>query len=169
MPFAEPITTLTDYALAVVGLAFAVGIGRRIGPRNRVSAWLFCAALLAAGVAALTGGTFHGFGPQLGAASRRALWNVTVFAMGAVGAFVTAAVHAAHVRRGDGTVAWLAAGIAVTLAGAAIQQGLLPYPAALNRNAAYHLIQIAGLYALFRCAQTVRDRPGAPPDAAAEP
>jgi hypothetical protein len=151
---------LTDYALAAASLAFAVSIGRFIGPRNRVSAWLWCAAFIAAGVAAIAGGTYHGFDTRLDAGRVDALWNLTMFSIGLSAAFMTAGVHAAHVRRADGTVAWLAGGIAVTLVGMAVQRGAGARVAGWNRNAAYHLIQIVGLYLFFRCARTLRDRTG---------
>ena len=88
---------------------------------------------------------------------------MTMFSMGACGAFMTAGIYAADVRRTDGTVTWLACGIAVTLLGAAVQQRVLSAVAAWNPNAAYHLIQIVGLYFFYRCARTVHDRPGMTP------
>jgi uncharacterized protein DUF6962 len=160
----EALTTLTDYALAAASVGFAVAIGRSIGPRTRVSAWLWCAAFIAAALAAAAGGTYHGFTRQLAPGTVRGLWNFTMFAMGASGAFMTAGIHAAHIRRADGTVAWLAGGIAVTAFGGAVQQGALPGIASLNRNAAYHAIQIVALYLFFRCALTVRDRRAAAPE-----
>ena len=51
--FAEPVTMLTDYALAAASLGFAVALRRSIGPRNRVSAWFWCAAFIAAGAGAV--------------------------------------------------------------------------------------------------------------------
>jgi hypothetical protein len=160
MHLTEPATALTDYALAFVSLGLALAQARIVGPRNQVSAWCWCAAFIASAVAAAAGGTYHGFVTSLEPRVRRALWNLTVFAMGACAAFGTAGIHAAYVRRKDGTVRWLVYGIAVTLAGAAVQQGLVLRRATFNRDAAYHVIQIVGLYCLFRCAQTVRDRPG---------
>lgn len=160
MTLSEPLTTLTDYALAVMSAGSAIAIGRTIGPRNRVSAWFWCAAFIASGVAAAAGGSYHGFRPRLDPGSVRGLWNLTMFAMGAAGAFATAGIHAAEVRRADGTVTWLAGGIAVTLFGAAVQQGMLSALAGWNPNVAFHLIQMVGLYFFFRCARTVHDRPG---------
>jgi uncharacterized protein DUF6962 len=162
MPLSEPLTTLTDYVLAAVSLGAAIALARSIGPRNRVSAWFWCAAFIAAGVAATTGGSYHGFKPRLDPSTIRGLWNLTMFSMGACGAFATAGIHAAEVRRADGTVTWLAAGIAVTLLGAGVQQGMLSTFARWNPNVAFHLIQIAGLYCFYRCARTVHDRPAAP-------
>jgi Family of unknown function (DUF6962) len=159
---AEGITAVTDYALAAVSLGFAIAIGRTIGPRNHVSGWLWCAAFIAAALAGAAGGTFHGISAESHEAVRRALWTLIIVLMSASGAFMTAGVHAAYVRREDGTIGWLAAGIAVTLVGAAVQRGRLPKSTPLDHNGAYHLIQIAGLYLFYRGARTVRDRPGVP-------
>lgn len=160
---AEGITAVTDYALGAASIVFAIGIGRSIGPHNRVSAWFWCAAFIAAAVAGVAGGTFHGLASR-DEAARRPLWALILVSMGASGAFMTAGIHAAYVRRKDGTVGWLAAGIAATLIGAAVQRLRLPQSAPLDQNGAYHLIQIVGLYLFYRCARTVHDRPGVPPE-----
>jgi hypothetical protein len=162
MHLTEPVTMLTDYVLAAVSLGFASAMRRSIGPRNRVSAWFWCAAFIAAGAAAAFGGTYHGFAAHLAAGTLRALWNAAVFSMGACGAFITAGIHSASIRRQDRTWTWLAWGIAVTLLGAAVQQAGFVLGENFNHNDAYHLIQIVGLYFLFRCARTARDRPGIP-------
>ena len=158
----EPVTALTDYVLAAASLGFAIRLGRDIGPRNRVSGWFWCTAFVAAAVGAAAGGTFHGFTARLDPGTRRVLWNTTVFSIGACGAFIAAGIHSADIKRKDGTVRWLACGIAVTLLGAAVQQSGWPRFARFNHNDAYHLIQVVGLYCFFRFARTVRDRPGAP-------
>ncbi len=158
MLLSEPATTLTDYALAAASFGFALSLARSITPRRRVTAWLWIAAFVAAGAAATAGGSFHGLATTLGPGTLRALWNFTVFSMGACGAFIAAGIHAARVSRQDRTIPWLAAGIAVTLAGAGVQRGWLPAPPRLNHNAAYHVIQLIALYCLFRCARTARDR-----------
>ena len=160
----EKITALTDYVLAAASLGFAVAIGQSIEPRNRVSAWFWCAAFLAAAVAGVAGGTFHGIAPESQDAWRQPLWTVIIVSMGASGAFIVAGIHSAEVRRKDGTVGWLAAGIATTLMGAAVQRVLLIQADVLDHNGLYHLIQIAGLYLFYRCARTVHDRPGVPPE-----
>lgn len=158
---AGAITSITDYALAVASLGFAITIGRSIGSHNRVSAWFWCAAFIAAAVAAAAGGTFH-FLDSDDNAARRPLWTTVLVSMGAFGAFVTAGIHAAHVQRKDGTVHWLVSAIAVTLIGAAVQRLRLPFNEWLDHNGVYHLIQIPGLYLFYRCARTVHDRPGLP-------
>jgi thiamine transporter ThiT len=164
MHVTEPVTMLTDYTLAAASLGFAAVLRRGIGSRNRVTAWLWCAAFIASALAAAFGGTYHGFAAHLRAGTLGALWNLTVFAMGACGAFIVAGVHAASFKWSDGAVRWLACGIAVTLLGGAVQQGGFPRGARFNHNDAYHLIQIVGLYFLFRFSRTVRDRTGRPPE-----
>jgi hypothetical protein len=159
---AEGITAATDYVLAAVSLGFAIAIGRTIGPHNRMSGWCWCAAFIAAAVAGAAGGAFHTVSAESQEALRRVLWTLVIVSMSASGAFMTAGVHTAYVRREDGTIGWLVAAIAVTLVGAAVQRAQLPENALLDHNGAYHVIQIAGLYLFYRCARTVRDRPGVP-------
>jgi hypothetical protein len=161
MQITEPVTMLTDYALAAASFAFAFLTGRLIGPRTRVCAWFWCAAFIASGVAAASGGTYHGFAMYLDSGTRRTLWNVAMYLMGAGAAFITAGIHSAYIKWKDGTVQWLVAGILVTLAGAAVQQSGFPR-GDFNHNDAYHLIQIVGLYFFYRCGLTLRDRPGVP-------
>lgn len=158
MPIDNPLSSLTDYALAAAGVGLAVALGRTIGPRNRVSGWFWCAAFAAAGIAAAAGGLYHGFETRLEPSILRPLWNVAVFFIGACGAFVVAAVHRGDVRRTDATFTWLVAGIAATLFGVAVQQGALSPMVRWEPNAAYHLIQIVGLYFFFRSARTMNDR-----------
>jgi len=158
----DAITSITDYALAAAGLGFSIAIGRSIGPHNRVSAWFWCAAFIAAAVAAAAGGTFHMLDSATEDAARRPLWTTVLVSMGAFGAFVTAGIHAAYVQRKDGTVQWLVSGVLVTLIGAAVQWLRLPLSQSLDHNGVYHLIQIVGLYLFYRCARTVHDRPALP-------
>lgn len=159
---ADATTSFTDYVLAAASLGFAIAIGRSIGPHNRVSAWFWCAAFIAAAVAGAAGGTFHFLDSASGDAARRPLWTTVLVSMGAFGAFVTAGIHAAYVQRKDGTVQWLVSGIAVTLIGATVQGLRLPLNQWFDHNGVYHLIQIVGLYLFYRCACTVHDRPGLP-------
>src|SRR2546430_9898519 len=55
-----PISTLFPYT-TLFRSAFALQLYRTIGPRNRVSAWLWSAGFMTSAVAALVGGTYHGF------------------------------------------------------------------------------------------------------------
>src|SRR5262245_24644204 len=156
----DPISALTDYALAAASISFAVAVSRSIGPRNNVSGWFWCAAFITAAIAGAAGGTYHGVNTRVEPSTVQALWNVTMFAMGGCAAFIAAAVHAACIRLTDGTLTWLAGGIVVTLFGVTVQQGALSAFVRWEPNPTYHLIQIVGLYFFFRCAGTMRDRPG---------
>jgi hypothetical protein len=158
MYIAEPLTTLTDYALAVESFYFAVRIGRLRGPANRVSAWLWRAAFIATGIAALVGGSFHGFAPQLDASTLRSLWNITVYSLGAALGFLVSGMHTADLDRHGQSLKWIGAGIGTTLAGLAVQQSPFPLRGAFNQNDAYHLIQMMGLYCFYRGACLLRDR-----------
>jgi hypothetical protein len=162
MQITEPVTMLTDYALAAASLGFALSLGRLVGPHNRVSAWLWCAAFIASAVAAASGGTYHGFAKYFAAGTTRLFWNVAVYSMGAFGAFLTAGIHAAYIKREDPTLKWLVSGILISLAGAAVQQSGFLRGRNFNHNDAYHLIQIVGFYFLYRGGRTVKDRPGIP-------
>jgi hypothetical protein len=165
---AEEVSAISDYALAAASLTFAIAVGRSIGPHNRVSAWFWCAAFIAAVVAGAAGGAFHSLEAQSQVPMRGRLWTLIIVSMGAFGAFVTAGIHAANVQRKDGTVGWLAAGILITLIGAAVQRLPFPVRATLDQNAAYHLIQIVALYLFYRCARTIHDRPGVQPPLTAD-
>ena len=71
MEIAEPVTTITDYALGGVSVWLAVLL-----LRNRsVSARLWTLAFAALAITAILGGTFHGFQVQ-------GLWKPTVLAIG---------------------------------------------------------------------------------------
>jgi len=162
MQITEPVTMLTDYALAAASLYFAFLLARIMGPRNRVSAWLWCAAFLASAIAALLGGIYHGFASYFDARVLRSMWNVAVFVMGLSSGCMVGGIHAAYVRRDDGTVKWIASGVLVTLIGLTVQQTGFRSHLDFNHNDIYHLIQIAAFYLLFRGACTLRDRQTVP-------
>src|SRR5204863_7861870 len=81
MQISEPVTMLTDFALSAASLCFAILLARIVGPRNRVSAWLWCAAFIASSVAALPGGIYHGFTLQFDTSTLRVIWGVLVYAI----------------------------------------------------------------------------------------
>ncbi len=82
MQIAEPMTTLTDYLLAVVygsGAVALAGHARRTGARAQR---LLAASLASTAAAALLGGTSHGFGPSLSAWAASGVWLATMWAIG---------------------------------------------------------------------------------------
>ena len=158
MQITEPVTMLTDFALSAACLCFAILLARIVGPRNRVSAWLWCAAFIASSVAALLGGIYHGFTLQFEASTLRVIWGVLVYAIGVSTGLMIGGVHAACIQREEGTVKWLVSGALITAAGLLVQRSGFRSHRDFNHNDFYHLIQIAGFYFLFRGACTLHDR-----------
>ena len=85
----------TDYLLAVVCLVLGLRLWRRAGDRSRAIR-LWSSAFVATAVAAVTGGTFHGFTVHLNALTATALWKATVWAIGAAGLLMVWAVAVAE-------------------------------------------------------------------------
>jgi len=158
MQITDPVTMLTDYALSAASLYFAVRLARMLGPRNRVSAWLWCAGFLASSIAALLGGIYHGFNLHFDARTLRVLWGITVYAIGLSTGFMLGGIHAAYIQREEGTVRWFAWGALLTAFGLIIQRTEFRSHMDFNHNDFYHVIQIGGFYLLFRGACTLRDR-----------
>jgi len=71
-------------------------------------------------------------------------------------------IHAAYMQREDGSVKWIASGVAVTLIGVVVQQTGFRRHLDFNHNDIYHIIQIAAFYLFFRGACTLRDRQTVP-------
>lgn len=80
MTLSEPMTLLTDYALAgVTGwLGWRLWAAREAHAARRLWSMAFCALALAA----LAGGTHHGFALVLPGTALAALWKVTVLSVG---------------------------------------------------------------------------------------
>ena len=206
MSIAEPMTVITDYGLAAVGLALAVRL--RALQDGEASRRLWAACFVAVALAAVAGGTFHGWGPRMGGTARAGLWLVTYGLIGLgnllilAGAVVAAAAgglrHALLAlvvvrfavwfafiamrpdfryviydyagtlagllafaawlaRRGRPGGGWIAAGVAVSLAGALIQRGGRGPAPGFNHNDLFHVVQAAGLYLYFRGGALLRD------------
>ena len=162
MQITEPVTVLTDYALSAASLYFALLLARILGPRNQVSAWLWCAAFLAIAIAALLGGIYHGFATDFDASTLRLLWNVVVYTVGLSSGCMVGGIHAAYIKRGEGTVKWITGGIVVTIIGLIVQRTGFRSHLDFNHNDIFHVIQIAAFYMLFKGACTLRDRHAVP-------
>jgi hypothetical protein len=162
MQITDPVTMLTDFALSAASLYFAFLLARILGPRNRVSAWLWCTAFIASAIAALLGGIYHGFTGHFDALTLRKMWDAAVYVIGVSCGCMVGGVHAADIRREDGTVKWIAAGAALTVVGLAVQRTGFRSHRNFNHNDLYHVIQIAAFYLLFRGACTLRDRYSVP-------
>jgi hypothetical protein len=162
----EPTTMLTDYALAGLAVAFAVRLRLRAAsathrtPRNNFAAApaaLWCSAFAVTALAALAGGTAHGFRLYLGEAAHARLWQLTVTLIASSAALTLAAAIRSVLRpavarglRRKAGHRWLEWGLIVTLLGLAIQQSGWSLHTHFNHNDLYHLVQMAGLYCLCR-------------------
>ncbi len=157
MVVTEPMTMLTDYALALVSLSFSFLLfrsGQRAARAVRLWAWGFL--ILAA--AALAGGSFHGWAFYLDAGTRRTLWNLTMLLIGASSALMIAGTATSRIARRDQSTKWLLAGVALSLVGLAIQQSSLGFGAGFNHNDIFHTLQIASLWLFYRGARRLEDR-----------
>jgi FlaA1/EpsC-like NDP-sugar epimerase len=158
MRITEPVTMLTDFALAAASLCFAFLLTRILGPRNRVSAWLWCAAFIASSIAALIGGIYHGFTLYFDASTLRFMWNAVIYTIGLTTGLIIGGIHAAYIQREEGAVKWFMSGALLTIIGLIVQRSGFRSHLDFNHNDFYHLIQIVGFYLLFRGACTLRDR-----------
>jgi hypothetical protein len=144
---------ITDYALALVCSFFAFSIHRR-GVGGRASLW--AAAFSVTAFAALAGGTFHGLRALLGEHAAL-LWRITSVSI-ALGAalLIAAGVFSAALPGASGEKArrdgllWIRRAVLSSLAGLAVLiLKLSPHPS-FNHNDLYHMIQMGGLYCLYR-------------------
>jgi hypothetical protein len=163
----EPTTMLTDYAMAALAAAFAVRLGlgaRGEGPAGKVKGAIapWRLAFGAAALAAVVGGTSHGFRLSLGEVWHARVWRLTValivlsaaVTLGAAIRSVLRPAIAAEEGRRIGR-RWLWRGLFVTLVGVAIQQSGWVFHTHFNHNDLYHLVQTVGLYCLYRGARVL--------------
>jgi len=112
---------------------------------------LWILAFTCSAVAALAGGTVHGFRNYLGAALEKGLWDTAMVFIGATAAFLISAAIVSSLRRKEMQyVRWLKRGLTLSVTGFFVQKlGLSPSPY-FNHNDLYHLIQIAGFWCLYQ-------------------
>ena len=153
MPVSEPATMLTDYALALLGAYFAYSLHLRFPGRKRQ---LWVAAFSVIAVAALAGGTAHGFriplGETWGIVRRITFLSIALGAVLLIIAGVLTAIYPeTHDRaeRRNGHL-WLKRAVIVSMIGLVVLiLKLSPHPR-FNHNDLYHVIQMGGLYCLYR-------------------
>ncbi len=80
MTITEPMTMITDYMITALGLWAGVMLLKR-EDADRAAQW-WAGALIATAVAALAGGTFHGFGTAMPPGVTAFTWHVTLVAIG---------------------------------------------------------------------------------------
>ena len=203
LTIAEPMTTFTDYLITVFATVFAIRLMKRFGASGHPAHRLWSLAFLFIGLAALLGGTSHGFVGYLADPALRMIWKGTVYSVGLSMIFAVAgsiegsgleplhrkvlhglnlvafAMYAiwmtshsdfmyviayyvpamssvaliqlwAYYRSKLPAAPWLVGGVVVTLLGAVIQQSGFSLHRHFNHNDIYHVVQIVGLWLLYR-------------------
>ena len=164
----EPTTTLTDYAMALQCVIQAVALRRAarqsaMAPPPAVG--LYVAGFSMAVLASFAGGTSHGFRPQLGE-YWSPVWTVTIYAIVTAFLLLIAAgirsslhpqVNEAATRRA-GRI-WLVRGFGLTAIGLVVLVAKISFHQHFNHNDLYHVIQMGGLYGVYRgaCALHIRE------------
>ncbi|MFQ5792361.1 MAG: hypothetical protein ACE5JI_17980 [Acidobacteriota bacterium] len=160
----EPMTMATDYLLAVWSAVLAGALLRRAQSLGRRWARLWVVAFLVMAVAALAGGTAHGLRAYLGEARRALVWDITVWCIG-LSVFLMLGAVVRSIRRPDALLVaqrqagarWLMEGGLITFIGLVIQQSGWALHEHFNHNDIYHLVQIVGIYFLYRGALLLHD------------
>jgi len=91
MRITEPMTMITDYAMGALALVLALRLFGDAGAGRQLSGRLWAAALLMTAVAAIVGGTYHGFIQWMPGATGRVAWKITLLATGMGSACLLAA------------------------------------------------------------------------------
>lgn len=163
MTITEPTTMLTDYLLTGLCLVFAWRLARGA---SGGSLGLWVGAFGVTAFAALAGGTAHGFRVPLG--ERFPLvWSVTVGSI-ALGSLLLIAASVRSISRSEARdgrgrqagIAWMKRALVVTLAGLAVLVGKLSLHEHFNHNDLYHVVQMVGLYFLYRGARLLHGLDG---------
>jgi hypothetical protein len=87
----EPMTMITDYAMGTLASVLAVRLLADPAAGSQLSGRLWAASFVMTAVAALIGGTYHGFIQWMPGAAGRATWKATLLATGAGSACLLAA------------------------------------------------------------------------------
>jgi hypothetical protein len=153
----EPMTMVTDYLLTVGCVFFGLSLfgGSRSAGRGSVGLWVVAFAVTA--VAALAGGTAHGFRLYLGEGNWSIVWRITVWSLGAGTVLLLVAGVRSALRPENDVQAerkaggsWLKRGLVVSAIGVALWVGKVsPHPQ-FNHNDLYHVVQLVGLYCFYR-------------------
>lgn len=161
---------LTDYVLTVACVFFAASIVRRAGRRRRSRTGLWVAGFGTTAIAALAGGTAHGFRAPLGELWPW-IWGATVVAIGVAAALlITAGLRSAFApetvdeRARVLGISWLRRAVGWTLVATAVVLAGVSFHRHFNQNDLYHVLQLVGLYCLYRGAlelHNLEERDGA--------
>jgi len=150
---------LTDYILALVSLIFFLKLRQKERFDSETSVKLWAIGFCLSAVAAAVGGSFHGFAAYFTPGISKALWNITVFFLGACTAFMIAGTLAASIGRTTPTAKWLLTGLAISIVGLTLLASGFSLHEHFNKNDIYHCVQLVALYFFFRGASLLEDRP----------
>lgn len=103
----EPTTLASDWLLAAASLAFAARLRRHGAGKDGPALRLWTAGFRTGAVAAIAGGSVHGFAASLSPAAHDVLWATTLFAIGIAGSCILAGTVLSTL-----TGAWRAAALA---------------------------------------------------------
>jgi hypothetical protein len=153
MTITEPTTMLTDYLLVAVCCFFGINLFRRYRLERRKALIFWVGGFSTSALAALFGGTYHGFALYLPEGTKPFLWNLTMFLIGLSALFMIAAA-AKMPPMGTAAKKYLIRGLVLSMIGLAIQVSGIGIHQDMNHNDIYHLIQAAGLYLFYRGARS---------------
>lgn len=153
MKIGEPMTVLTNCALAVVVLPLGAALWPAYWETDPASLW--AASFFAVGGAALTGAVYHGIHKGTRSSIRTALWNTTVYLIGAASSLMIAAVVVSRVSWSHAGVGWLGGGAATVVLGFLVQQSGVRLHTHFNHNDFSHVIQILAMLLLYMGARLV--------------
>lgn len=98
MQVTEPMTLITDYALAALSVVLGLYL-LRAELRERISVQLWAACFLVTAFGGISGGTYHGLGSLLGDGTKALLWKVTMCSIGLASFFMLAGTVVASISR----------------------------------------------------------------------
>ncbi len=148
---------ITDYLLAGQAVFLAMSLWRksRAAGKGSVGPWVL--AFLVAALAALAGGTSHGFRLYLGEANWSIVWTVTVWSIGAGSVLMLIAGLRSALRPETDNqehrkvgVSSLRKGILVSAIGITLMVAKVSFHKHFNQNDLYHVIQMVGLLYFYR-------------------
>jgi hypothetical protein len=94
----EPITVLTDYILAIETIVFAILLNRQASRDREIPIKFWALAFFVVALAAITGGTSHGFVNSLPKTAYNFLWKITLFSVGVSTLFMLSATAYATLK-----------------------------------------------------------------------
>ena len=99
MQLSEPMTMITDYLLGALTLYLAFKLIREGKSVRQRSIVIWGLSFVATGIAAMIGGTSHGFALYFGTVTKAVIWTATLFTIGFASLFLLSAVIIATFKK----------------------------------------------------------------------